>query len=475
MNLKHLTISAIAAGLEKKEFSSVELTRGYLGAIKHDRSNAFITVNEEAAVKMAQAADDRRSQGQGTILTGVPLAVKDVFVTQGLRSTAGSNALQNYIPPYTATAVSSLEKAGMVVLGKTNCDEFAMGASNENSAYGAVLHPLDPTRVTGGSSGGSAAAVAADLAPVAMGSDTGGSVRQPAAFCGVVGLKPTYGRISRFGLIAMASSLDTVGFFSRDALDAALLLQTTAGSDSLDATSSSRPIDNYFQEANRQPEKLTIGLPDEYFAAGLDERVRKVIEQAIQRLGKSGYTFKKVSLPHAAYALAAYYIVMPSEVSSNLSRYDGWRYGLRVEADNLVEQYASSRTAGFGAEVRRRVLLGTFALSAGYYDAYYLQAQKVRTMVAQDYEKVFQEVDVLLTPVTPNTAFKLGEKTSDPLAMYLEDIYTVSANISGIPGLSLPAGQVAGLPVGMQLLGPHWSESRLLRLAHHWQTLAGVL
>ena len=476
MKLELLTIKQIAGDLAAHKYSAVELTTEYLQAIHRDRHNCFITVADERALRQAQAADIRRAKNQETALTGIPLAIKDVLVVQGLRATAGSAILQNYFPPYTATAVERLEAAGTITLGKTNCDEFAMGASNENSAFGKVLNPLDPTRVPGGSSGGSAAALAAHLAPAALGSDTGGSVRQPASFCGLIGLKPTYGRISRHGLMSMASSLDTVGIFGQTALDAALLLQTMAGEDDRDATSSSQPVDHYFQALTQPLPPLTIGLPKQFFLDGMDERVRKMIEQAAEQLKKRRIKIVEVDLPHADYSLAAYYIIMPSEVSSNLARYDGLRYGFDQPAKSLIEHYRATRTHGFGAEVKRRILVGTFALSAGYYDAYYKQAQKVRTLIKQDFDRVWQQVDLLLTPTSPTTAFKLGEKTNDPLSMYLADIFTVSANITGIPGINIPIGRLDGLPVGMQLLGPEWSEQRLLQLAHYyeeWQRKTG--
>jgi aspartyl-tRNA(Asn)/glutamyl-tRNA(Gln) amidotransferase subunit A len=473
MNLQEQTITSIAAGLESGEFSAVELTGEYLKAIEADKTNSFISSDPQFALEAAAKADQTRAEGQASVLTGVPIAIKDVLTVKGLLATGGSKILQNYYPPYTATSVARLQQAGMVIVGKTNCDEFAMGSSNENSAYGSVLNPVDITRVPGGSSGGSAAAVAGGLAPAALGTDTGGSVRQPAAFCGLLGLKPTYGRISRYGLMSMASSLDTVGIFSKTAEDCALLLQVMAGKDSHDSTSSAETVPAYFQHCRQQQESLRIGLPKQYYLAGLDERLRKVLEQTIERLKKKGHTFVEVDLPYAEYALAAYYVIMPAEVSSNLARYDGLRYGLSVAGENLDQHYRVTRTTGFGTEVKRRILLGTYALSAGYYQAYYLQAQKVRQLIKQDYDQAFKQVDMLLTPTTPTVAFRLGEKVTDPLSMYLADIYTVSANIVGIPGLNIPIGAVDGLPVGMQLLGPSWSEETMLRFAHHWQEANG--
>lgn len=465
-----LTIQQIADGFKTKKFSSLELTKDYLQAIKQDKFNCFITVNEEEAVRQAAEADVIIARGEQNVLTGLPLAVKDVLVTKGLKTTAGSKILQNYIPPYNATVVEKLLSKQTVILGKANCDEFAMGASNENSAYGNVLNPLDTSRVPGGSSGGSAAAVAANLAPIALGTDTGGSVRQPAAFCGVVGLKPTYGRVSRYGLISMASSLDVVGVLAKTVADSALLLENLAGQDDNDNTTIDRPVDDYFQAATSPLRPLTVGLPKQYFIAGTDERIIKLIEQAVEKLKKQGIKVKTIDLPYSEYALAAYYIIMPSEVSSNMGRFDGLRYGLQVNGDDLIDQYNKTRSAGFGDEVRRRILLGTFALSHGYYDAYYLQAQKVRTLIKQDFDKAFGEVDALITPTTPSVAFKLGEK-ADPLTMYLADIFTVSANIAGLPGISLPVGTVDGLPAGLQILGPAWSESIILNLAYNLQQL----
>ncbi len=465
-----LTIQQIASGFKTKQFSAVELTKNYLQAIKQDKFNCFITVNEEVAVQQAAVADEIIARGEQNVLTGLPLAVKDVLVTKGLKTTAGSKILQNYIPPYNATVVEKLLSKQIVILGKANCDEFAMGASNENSAYGNVLNPLDTSRVPGGSSGGSAAAVTANLAPIALGTDTGGSVRQPAAFCGVVGLKPTYGRVSRYGLISMASSLDVVGVLANTVEDSALLLENLAGQDDNDNTTIGHPVDDYFQATTSPLRPLTVGLPKQYFIPGTDERIIKLIEQAVEKLKKQGIKVKSIDLPYSEYALAAYYIIMPSEVSSNMGRFDGLRYGLQVKGDDLIDQYNKTRSAGFGDEVRRRILLGTFALSHGYYDAYYLQAQKVRTLIKQDFDKAFGEVDAVITPTTPSVAFKLGEK-ADPLTMYLADIFTVSANIAGLPGISLPVGTVDGLPAGLQILGPAWSESTILNLAYNLQQL----
>jgi aspartyl-tRNA(Asn)/glutamyl-tRNA(Gln) amidotransferase subunit A len=395
-------------------------------------------------------------------LGGVPVAIKDVMVTKGVRTTAGSKILGNYIPPYDCTAVARLEAAGAVVLGKLNCDEFAMGSSNENSAWKPVHNPRDLTRVPGGSSGGSAAAVAADMAVATLGSDTGGSIRQPASFCGVVGLMPTYGRVSRYGLIAFASSLDHIGPLTKTVKDAAIVLRTIAGRDPMDSTSADVPVPDYVAELEKPVRGLKIGVAKEYLGEGLDKEVRSAIEAAIQKLAKLGCEIVEVSLPHTKYAIPAYYIVATAEASSNLARFDGVRYGYRAkDARTLSEMYRRSRDQGFGAEVKRRIMLGTYALSAGYYDAYYLKAQKVRTLLTRDFEEAFKKVDAIVTPVSPTAAFKLGEKVDDPLAMYLADIYTVTADLAGIPGISVPCGETKEkLPIGLQILGRHFDEAR---------------
>lgn len=475
LDLRGLTIDKIQAGFKAGAFSAEEITRAYLAAIDKDKTNAFISVNEAAGVE-ARAAGQRLRSGQSTILTGVPLAVKDVILVRGLRATAGSHILENYVASYTATAVERLQAAGMVMLGKTNCDEFAMGASNENSYFGPVKNPHDLTRVPGGSSGGSAAAVAAALAPVALGTDTGGSIRQPAAFCGIYGLKPTYGRVSRSGAIAMTSSLDQIGPMANSVKDLAYLLQFMSGFDRKDATSLTSPVPDYRLDLKQDPRNLTLGVPKEYFGAGLADEIRRAIEEVIKYLKSEGFKIKTVSLPYTDYALAAYYLLVPAEVSSNLARYDGLLYGLTGQKKyNLAEWYQKVRGQGFGAEVKRRIMLGTYVLSAGYYDAYYKQAQKVRTLIKQDFNKVFKQVDILLTPATPTTAFKIGEKAQDPLAMYLSDIFTVGANIAGICGLVLPIAKAApGLPIGLQLLGPHLGEGRLFSLGNFLETAYSV-
>src|SRR5437867_750358 len=410
-------------------------------------------------------------------LAGVPVGIKDVMVTKGVRTTAGSKILGNYIPPYDCTAVSRLEAAGAIVLGKLNCDEFAMGSSNENSAWKPVHNPRDLSRVPGGSSGGAAAAVAADMTVAALGSDTGGSIRQPASFCGVVGLMPTYGRVSRYGLVAVASSLDHIGPITKTVKDAAIVLRTIAGHDSMDSTSADLPVPDYVAEVEKPVQGLKIGVAKEYLGEGLDPEVRNAVEDAIQKLEKLGCKIVEISLPHTKYAIPTYYIIATAEASSNLARFDGVRYGYRArDARTLSEMYRRTRDQGFGVEVKRRIMLGTYALSSGYYDAYYLKAQKVRTLIARDFLDAFKEVDVILAPTSPVPAFKLGERLDDPLQMYLADIYTVNASLAGIPGISVPCGKTRGdprLPVGMQILARHFDEPRLLRVAHAFEKAGG--
>jgi aspartyl-tRNA(Asn)/glutamyl-tRNA(Gln) amidotransferase subunit A len=430
--------------------------------------NVFLSLTRERALAQAARVDELAAKGVPLpLLAGIPMAIKDVLVMQGAPSTAGSKILKGYQPPYDATVVSKLDAAGAVLLGKLNCDEFAMGSSNENSAYGPVRNPVDPERVPGGSSGGSAAAVAANLAAGTLGSDTGGSIRQPASFCGVVGVLPTYGRVSRYGLIAFASSLDRVGPFAANVRDAATLLGVIAGHDPLDATSSPAPVPDFAADSDRSPEGLRIGVPPEYFAEGLDPDVRAAIEKGIDALRAAGCTVKTVSLPTTRYAIPTYYLVATAEASANLARFDGVRYGHRSPASaTLSDMYSHSRDEGFGAEVKRRILLGTYALSAGYYDAYYLKAQQVRRLLAEEFLRAFAEVDAIVTPTSPVPAFKLGEKTGDPLAMYLADIYTVTASLAGICGITVPCGATpAGLPVGMQILARHLNESTAFRVA----------
>lgn len=466
-------ISDIQAGFKNGDFSSSELVSEYLKKIKSDQTNCFISLNKQA-VSIAKQADKIIKQGQGGPLTGVPIAIKDIILVKDLPATAGSQILKNYTASYTATAVGRLEAAGMIVLGKTNCDEFAMGSSNENSSFGPVLNPHDHSRVAGGSSGGSAAAVALGLTPVALGTDTGGSIRQPASFCGVVGLKPSYGRVSRFGSMAMASSLDQIGPLANTVEDCALILKTMAGFDKNDSTASLQPVDDYLQDIKKiDAKKLTIGLPKEYFAGAIDSEIKQALDLKISQLQKVGLKIKEVSLPNNDYALAAYYLLMPAEVSSNLARFDGLLYGATAKKGlTLEEWYETVRSQGFGKETKRRIILGTFVLSAGYYEAYYKQAQKVRTLIKQDFDKVFKTVDILLTPSTPTTAFRLGEKAQDPLSMYLSDVFTVGANVAGICGLSLPIGQDQNnLPIGLQLLAGSMQENKLFALGNFIENL----
>lgn len=466
------TIVELAKGLASKEFSSLELTQASLQQIKTQdkRINSFITLNEEQALKHAQQADARRAQGENSPLLGIPLAHKDIFCTQGIRTTCGSKMLDNFISPYDATLVSKLADAGMVSLGKLNMDEFAMGSSNETSFYGAVKNPWDLERVPGGSSGGSSAAVAAGFVPVTTCTDTGGSIRQPAALCGITGIKPTYGRVSRYGMIAFASSLDQAGVMANSAEDCALVLQAMAGYDNKDSTSINVPVPDYSAGLGKSLQGVKIGLPLEYFSEGLDPQIADIIHQTRLQFEKMGAIIKEISLPSTSMAVATYYVVAPAECSSNLARFDGVRYGYRCSnPKDINDLYERSRSEAFGAEVKRRIMIGTYVLSAGFYDAYYLQAQKVRTLISDDFRRAFNEVDLILSPTTPNVAFKLGEKSNDPISMYLCDTYTIPANMAGIPGISIPAGFKNGLPVGAQLLGPHFSEERLLNAAHQFQ------
>jgi aspartyl-tRNA(Asn)/glutamyl-tRNA(Gln) amidotransferase subunit A len=476
MNIHQLTVDSARTAIAEKRHSASEMVEEFYKKIKADdlEIHAYLTLCEERALRQANQVDDLVAKGAPLPpLAGVPIAIKDVMVTKGVRSTAGSKILQNFIPPYDATAIERLEAAGAIVLGKTNCDEFAMGSSNENSAYGPVRNPRDKSRVPGGSSGGSAAAVAAGMAVAALGSDTGGSIRQPASFCGVVGLMPTYGRVSRYGLIAFASSLDHIGPLTKTVKDAAVLLKTIAGRDPLDSTSVDVPVTDYEAEIGKPVKGLKLGVPKEYFADGLDSEVRAAIEASIQQLAQHGCEIVPISLPHTAYAIPTYYVIATAEASANLARYDGVRYGQRsARPRTLSEMYRKSRDEGFGPEVKRRIMLGTYALSSGYYDAYYLKAQKVRTLLARDFENAFQQVDAIVTPTAPTAAFKLGEKTDDPLAMYLADIYTVTADLVGIPGISVPCGQTkTGLPIGLQILGKHFDESTILRLGYAVENL----
>ncbi len=470
------SVAELSRDLESGQVSSVELTQEFLDRIKREDSkyNSFITVTEEQALADARVADKQRAAGNATPWTGVPFAHKDIFCTNGVRTTCGSKMLEKFVPPYDATVTANFRQAGAVCLGKTNMDEFAMGSSNENSYFGAVTNPWGlnqgEKRVPGGSSGGSAAAVAARLVPAATATDTGGSIRQPAALCGVTGLKPTYGRVSRYGMIAFASSLDQGGTMARTAEDNALMLNVMAGFDPKDSTSLDREVPDYTATLNEPLKGLKIGLPKEYFSDQLSPAIEQQVRNAVKEYEKLGATVKEVSLPNAKLAIAAYYVIAPAEASANLSRFDGVRYGYRCEdPKDLMDLYTRSRAEGFGTEVKRRILVGTYALSAGYFDAYYLKAQKVRRLIQQDFINAFKEVDVLMSPTTPSPAFIQGEKTSDPVTMYLEDVFTIAINLAGIPAMSVPAGFVDGLPVGLQIIGDYFSEARLLNAAHQFQ------
>ena len=467
-----LTLAEISRALSAKEFSAEELTRTLLDRIARvdPQLNSFITVTETQAIEQAKIADQRRSAGETGALLGAPIAHKDLFCTQGIRTSCGSKMLDNFVAPYNATVVQKLADAGVVSLGKLNMDEFAMGSANESSHYGPVKNPWDTSRIPGGSSGGSSAAVAARLVPAATGTDTGGSIRQPAALTNLTGLKPTYGRVSRWGMIAYASSLDQGGMLARNAEDCALLLQAMAGFDPKDSTSVDQPVDDYLACLDKPLAGLRIGLPKEYFGEGLDSRIADLTLKAVEALKALGATVKDISLPNMQHAIPAYYVIAPAEASSNLSRYDGVRFGYRCEDPaDLTDLYKRSRAEGFGDEVRRRIMVGTYALSAGYYDAYYLKAQRIRRLIKNDFMIAFNDVDVILGPTTPSVAWKLGEKNNDPVAEYLMDIYTITANLAGVPGLSMPAGFVDGLPVGVQLLAPYFQEGRLLNIAHQYQ------
>ncbi|CAC9598484.1 Aspartyl-tRNA(Asn) amidotransferase subunit A (EC 6.3.5.6) @ Glutamyl-tRNA(Gln) amidotransferase subunit A (EC 6.3.5.7) [uncultured Gammaproteobacteria bacterium] len=463
------TIAELTQGLKNKEFSSVELTQHYLDRINTSDLNAFITITDEIALQQAQTADAQIAKGKASILTGIPYAHKDIFCTNGVKTSAASKMLDNFISPYDATVSHKLNQSGLVMLGKTNMDEFAMGSSNENSFYGAVKNPWDKNKAPGGSSGGSAAAVADGLSSFATGTDTGGSIRQPASLCGITGLKPTYGRVSRYGMIAYASSLDQAGPLTKTAEDAAMVLNTIAGFDEKDSTSVDREVPDYTQNLNDSIKGLTIGLPKEFFADGLDDGVDTAIMAAVKEFEALGASVKEISLPNSKYAIPTYYIVAPCECSSNLSRMDGVRFGHRCDnPKDLEDLYLRSRTEGFGEEVKRRIMIGTYALSAGYYDAYYLKAQKTRHLISDDFKQAFEKVDVIMGPVSPTTAFDLGS-FKDPVSMYLADIYTLSANLAGLPGMSIPAGFSQKMPVGLQLIGNYWSESKLLNIAHQFQ------
>src|SRR3954463_13020541 len=477
MDLTSLTIDVARSAVQDRRTTALALAEAHYERIQKEdgQIGAFLTLCRERAIEQADKIDRMAAEGkQLPPLAGVPVGIKDVMSTRGVRTTAGSKILEKYIPPYDCTAVARMEAAGAVILGKMNCDEFAMGSSNENSAYQPVRNPRDLSRVPGGSSGGSAAAVAADMAVATLGSDTGGSIRQPASFCGVVGLMPTYGRVSRYGLIAFASSLDHIGSLTKTVKDAAIVLSTIAGRDPMDSTSADVPVPDYVAELEKPVRGLKLGVAKEYFGEGLDGEVRLAVESAIEKLKGLGCEIVEVSLPHTKYAIPAYYLVATAEASSNLARFDGVRYGFRAkDGRTLSDMYRRTRDHGFGAEVKRRIMLGTYALSAGYYDAYYLKAQRVRTLLPRDFEDAFKKVDAIVGPTCPTAAFKLGEKVDDPLAMYLADIYTVTANLAGIPGISIPVGVTKEkLPIGMQVFGKHFAESTILCVASAYEKAA---
>src|SRR5262252_1157740 len=468
------TIDEVRSSIAGRRITATALAEEFYTRIKQEdpEIGAFLTLSHERAMARAAQVDRMASAGDPLPpLAGVPVAIKDVMVTRGVPSTAGSKVIENFIPPYDCTAVARMEAAGAIMLGKLNCDEFAMGSSTENSAFHPVRNPRDKSRVPGGSSGGSAAAVAAGMAVATLGSDTGGSIRQPASFCGVVGLKPTYGRVSRYGLIAFASSLDHIGPFAKTVKEVAIVLRVIAGRDPMDSTSADVPVPDYVAELEKPVKGLRVGVAREYFGEGLDAEVRSAVEAAIHQLASLGCEVVPVSLPHTEYAIPTYYVVATAEASSNLARFDGVRYGYRAKhARTLSEMYRRSRDEGFGAEVKRRIMLGTYALSAGYYDAYYLKAQKVRALLTQDFDQAFKKVDAIVTPTSPTAAFKLGEKANDPLAMYLADIYTVTADLAGIPGISIPCGETKeNVPIGLQILGKHFDEGTVLRLGHAYE------
>ena len=471
MSLHRLTIHELQEMLATKSISAVELTKDVLGRIEkvEDKVKAYITLDPEGALEQAKAADKQIKDGTGGALCGIPLSIKDVLCTEGMRTTCGSRILENFVPPYDATAIVKLKQAGAVLLGKVAMDEFAMGSTSENCAFGPPRNPWNTEYICGGSSGGSAASVAADECIASLGTDTGGSIRQPASHCGVVGLKPTYGRVSRYGLVAFASSLDQIGPLTKDVADCALVMNVISGYDAKDSTSVQQDVPDFRRALTEGLQGLKVGIPKEYFIKGLDPEVEKAVQQSINVLREAGAETVEVSLPHTDYCVAVYYLVAPAEASSNLARYDGVRYGFRDKnSDTLMEMYKNSRSQGFGDEVKRRIIIGTYALSSGYYDAYYKKASQVRTQITADFKKVFETCDVLASPVTPTPAWKLGEKIDDPLSMYLSDILTISANLAGIPGISVPCGfSGAGLPIGLQVQGAHFQEEKLLKVAHN--------
>jgi len=468
-----MSATTLAEKIKNKELSSVEVTKAFIKRAKETdpKIKAYISITEEYAINQAEESDKKIASGAETgELEGVPIAIKDNILIENIKMTASSKILENYTAPYDATVIEKLKKAGAVFIGKTNLDEFAMGSSTENSAFFTTKNPWNTEHIPGGSSGGSASAVSAMTAPLALGTDTGGSIRQPASCCGIVGLKPTYGRVSRFGAVAFASSLDQIGPMSKTVEDSALLLNVIAGFDKKDSTSINVPVPDYLETIKQDIKGLKIGLPKEYFIDGLDSDVKKSIEKAIEIYKKAGAEFVEISLPLTDYAVAVYYIICCSEASANLARYDGVRYGFRAECDNLLDEYQKSRGHGFGPEVKRRIMLGTYALSAGYYDAYYGKAQKVRTLIKQDFENAFKKVDLILTPSAPTPAFKIGEKSSDPLQMYLSDIFTISCNLAAVPGMSIPCGfSEKGIPIGMQLLASNFDEQTMFKAAYSYQ------
>ena len=464
--LNKLTIADASAKLRSREITATQLTRDCLDRIAaaEPKVHAFLTVCEKEAVEQARDADARLDAGDAPALCGIPLGIKDIYATKGVRTTCASRILENFVPPFDATVIERLRADGAIFVGKTNMDEFAMGSSTENSAFGATANPHDTARVSGGSSGGSAAAVAAHECLASLGTDTGGSIREPASFCGVVGIKPTYSRVSRFGVIAFASSLDQVGPFTKSVRDAAIIMRTLAGLDSRDSTCSARPVPDYERALTGDVKGLRIGVPREYFVEGMQPEVEKAVRAALKNYESLGATTVEITLPHTGYAIAAYYLLATAEASANLARYDGIRYGLRVNAEDNIALYETTRAKGFGAEVKRRIMLGTFALSAGYYDAYYLKAQKVRTLIRNDFDRAFEKCELIVTPVAPTTAFRLGEKMNDPLTMYLSDIFTISVNLAGLPGMSMPCGYDSNnLPIGLQLIAPPFAEETILR------------
>ena len=466
------TLKQLADGLASKEFSSLELTESFLAQIEQQDAtlNAYITVTADEARAQAKAADKAIADGQAGPLTGLPIAIKDIFCTEGVKTSCGSKMLDNFIAPYESTATQRLKEAGFVTLGKTNLDEFAMGSSTETSYYGATRNPWNTDAVPGGSSGGSAVAVASGMAPAALGTDTGGSIRQPAAFCGITGLKPTYGRVSRWGMVAFGSSLDQGGPMTQTAEDAALIMNTIAGFDPRDSTSMDQPTVDYTATLEQPLNGLKIGLPKEYFGEALDDGIRQAIMEAVKQFESLGATVKEISLPRTELSIPAYYIIAPAEASTNLSRFDGVKFGYRCEnPTDLMDMYTRTRSEGFGAEVKRRIMVGTYALSAGYYDAYYRKAQQLRRLIKQDFQAALADVDVIMGPATPSTAWNIGEKSQDPVAMYMEDIYTLSVNLAGLPGMSIPCGFKDGMPVGLQVIGNYFDEARLLNIGHQFQ------